>query len=240
MASKYTRAQVIEGRKCGLDLIDKAVAVVGMQKILEDTVQCSKRHPTTWGGGWDNASWAFGQVWRDVLHDNKLRKGEIGDTVNFDEVLNEEQMAYLAKELSLTLSDYKPPYARRPVGKELVPKTSKPGAEAKLTTKAIRDELVSIFEKDLADPTTDLYRCLNWSDTSLANALQSVRTSYSFKRESKTRSDDKTWLRKFRAPGHIDVIHVVTDDRDEKIISVEAWDLFHHGELVEGFAFKIR
>lgn len=121
----YTKKQVIEGRKCGLKYLDKAVAAVGMQAILEETVRIAKEFPDTWGPGWPNVDWAFGNAWRNVLWEKKLAKGDIAATENLDEALTEEQLKWLADQLGFSLNDYKPTWERRPPGKERKPRVKK-------------------------------------------------------------------------------------------------------------------
>ena len=111
--SKYTREQVINERKCGLKYLDKAVAIVGMQAILDETVKISKEHPDTWEQGWTDVVWAFGNAWRNVLWNNKLSKGDIASTENLDEALTSEQLEWLADELNLDVAKYEPCWPRK-------------------------------------------------------------------------------------------------------------------------------
>ncbi len=152
--SKYTRQQVINERKCGLKLLDKAVEKVGFQAILEETVTIFKDHPNTWGPGWPTVKWAFGNAWRDVLWKHNISKGEIASTANLDEALTLEQMQWLASQLGLNMSDYKPGWDRRPPGKEIVHREKR--VEGVLTTNVLKKLLQDIVTDSLNDANSAL------------------------------------------------------------------------------------
>jgi len=130
----YTKEQVISERKCGLKYLDKAVAFVGMQVILDETIKIRKESPDIWGTGWSNVDWAFGNAWRDVLWKNKLASGDIDSTENLDEALTPEQMQYLADNLNLDLSTYEPCWKR----KSASAKPAKPKAAGALSTAKLK------------------------------------------------------------------------------------------------------
>lgn len=121
MGAKYTRDEVIQGRKCGLKKVDEAVAKVGMPAILEATVKISRQHPDAWGKGWPNVDWAFGNAWRHALFPDPHNAPEIAATENLDEALTPEDLQWLADQLGLDLKDYKPMWARRKPKKVRLP-----------------------------------------------------------------------------------------------------------------------
>jgi len=111
--SKYTKEEVIQGRKCGLKYFDKAVEKVGIQAILEKTVSFSKGSPDTWGRGWSNIDWAFGNAWREFcLNKNRESYGGM-DSINLNEALSQEQMQYIADQCGLDIQQYVPSHDRK-------------------------------------------------------------------------------------------------------------------------------
>lgn len=118
----YTKQQVVQDRKCGLKYLDKAVAAVGMQRLLDETVRIHHQYPNTWGPGWPNVAWAFGNAFRDHCG----ARGDISSTFNLDEALTDVEMDFLAKSLGI-VDPYEPLWPRRAPGKERKPRV-KPGA----------------------------------------------------------------------------------------------------------------
>jgi hypothetical protein len=109
----YTKKQVVDERKCGLKYFDKAVAKVGIQAVLEETVRIAKEFPDTWGRGWRNVDWAFGNAWREVIDYDGVA------SENLDEALTPEQLQWLADQLGHDINTYTPCWLRRPSGKEV-------------------------------------------------------------------------------------------------------------------------
>jgi hypothetical protein len=95
---KYTRQEVIDGRKCGLKYFDRAVAQAGIDQLLEAAIEIQLRSPHTWNPGWDNFSWALGNAVINVLDP----PGDIAQTWNIDEALTPEQMETVASRCGFT------------------------------------------------------------------------------------------------------------------------------------------
>lgn len=110
MASKYTRAQVIAERRCGLKYYDKAFEIRGRQQVIEDSIALAKKDgQKTWGGGWSNFDWCIGNVIREIA----CKDIEPQMTCNLDEILSPEEMLYVAAALNIT-AVYTPSSQRKP------------------------------------------------------------------------------------------------------------------------------
>ena len=109
MASKYTKQQVLDEKRCGIKYFERAVEKIGRTQLLANAVAISHRHPDTWGPGWSNFSWALGNAVIDAIDS----RSEISQTWNVDEVLTNEEMTSIARELGFKLESYEPLWKRR-------------------------------------------------------------------------------------------------------------------------------
>jgi hypothetical protein len=100
------REKMLSERRCGLKYWDKAVDLVGRERVIEEAIAISQRYPDIWNGGWANFEWAIGNAVREAIDAN----GNPQMTWNTNDVLDEAEMAYVAKALSLPLEDYAPLY----------------------------------------------------------------------------------------------------------------------------------
>lgn len=99
--SKYTKEQVIAERRCGLKYFDKAAPDEKSRKeLIMNAIAISKKNPMY--VGWSNFSWALGNAIIEIVAKDK----EILQFWNTDEVLSQEEMLFVAKELNLKMEDY--------------------------------------------------------------------------------------------------------------------------------------
>jgi hypothetical protein len=96
--SKYTSQQVVTEKRCGIKHFDEAVAKIGREALVEETIKISREHPGIWGEGWPNVDWALGNAVIDTLN----KRNEFSQTYNLDEVLTTEELQKVATDLQLT------------------------------------------------------------------------------------------------------------------------------------------
>lgn len=111
---KYTRQQVIDEKRCGIKYFDRAVEKIGRQSLIDQALTIRKNHPTVWGTGWGNIDWALGNAVQECAKYN----GPM--TWNLDEVLTQDELAYIAEKSGLKVEDYTPTWGRREPKKVVV------------------------------------------------------------------------------------------------------------------------
>lgn len=209
--SRYTRQEVIDGRKCGLKYFDEAVAKVGIQAILEQTVATAKHYDYV-GIGWGNLYWAFGTTWTKIA-------GYSGNaTENLDEVLTQEQIRWLAEQLGLVVEDYEPQWKRREPVK--IPSRRRSRSSEKLSSGKIKDLLIRLTE---ANPTT--FVPYKWTNATVADrkvTLSDISRVSKRKLSGQDRCQSRTFEIKClvftdESPTHFEVI---SDPDDEQIVLV--------------------
>lgn len=92
-------------RRCGLKSWDAAVESVGRAQLIDDAIALSERYPTTWGDGWGSFQWALMNVVSEIK-----ASGNGQMSWNIIDVLDADEMAYVASKLGLALADYIPLY----------------------------------------------------------------------------------------------------------------------------------
>ena len=104
--AKMSKNDVIKDRCCGLRWYDHIVSFVNISELLDAAVKIHALYPTTWGTGWGNLHWAFGNACRKAYQDNKNGMGKIrhnGQTsFNLDECLTKEQLSDFASRCGVT------------------------------------------------------------------------------------------------------------------------------------------
>ena len=79
----------------------------GVQAIIDKAIEYHKQFPKTWDTGgkpWSNIDWAFGNAFRDLYDEMETKLRNNGQSsFNLDEVLNDEQIDYIAKSCNINI-----------------------------------------------------------------------------------------------------------------------------------------
>lgn len=87
----HTKDKVMGEKKCGIKYFDKAQALVGQVQVIQKAISISNQYPDIWQAGWSNFHWAFYNAVSDIIQNQK----NIMQTYNLDEVLNEQEIAFI-------------------------------------------------------------------------------------------------------------------------------------------------
>jgi hypothetical protein len=131
--SKYTKQDVIDGRKCGLKYFDKAVEIIGRQQLIDKAIEINKKSPDVWKAGWSNFDWAIGNAVIEIINS----KGDISQSWNLDEALNDNEIQHIASVCCFSLP-FTPSWPR---------KTTAIKSNGKISTNQIK-KLISSWLKD--------------------------------------------------------------------------------------------
>lgn len=106
-----TRSKMLAERRCGLKYWDKAVILTTRQEIINASINTSKAFPTihSYTSRWHNFDWAIGNTVRKIATSG----GDIAMSWNTDDVLTEDEISFISKELNIPLP-YIPTWPRKP------------------------------------------------------------------------------------------------------------------------------
>lgn len=105
------KSYVIKNQAAGIKWYKHVESAVGVDTIIEKTINISKKFPDTWvvkgvTNRWSNVHWAFMNAFRDIYDDPSYGiskfKNNGTSAFNLDEVLSDEQIQHIKLSLEIT------------------------------------------------------------------------------------------------------------------------------------------
>ncbi len=98
---------VIKNKRCGIKLFEHVKSSKGLDSIISSTLEIYKRYPNTWKHTWDTVHWAFNNACMSLYREMDVKIRNNGQmSFNLDEVLTDEEIKYIAKELKILIPYY--------------------------------------------------------------------------------------------------------------------------------------
>ena len=105
------KSYVIKNQAAGIKWYKHVESAVGVDTIIEKTINISKEFPNTWvvkgvTNRWSNVHWAFMNAFRDIYDDPSYGiskfKNNGTSAFNLDEVLSDQQIQHIKLSLEIT------------------------------------------------------------------------------------------------------------------------------------------
>lgn len=104
------KTHVIKNQTSGIKWYKHVESFVGVDKIIEETINISKQHPDVWvlksnPNRWANVHWAFMNAFGNLYDDPSIKIPRCRNNgvccFNLDEVLTDQQIDYIKKSLGI-------------------------------------------------------------------------------------------------------------------------------------------
>ncbi len=104
------KEDVIKNQKYGIKWFKHVESFIGIEKIIEETINIHKKLPNVWcspknPNKWLNIHWAFMNSFRNFYEDKNYNIPKIRNngqaSFNLDEVLTNDQINYIKQELNI-------------------------------------------------------------------------------------------------------------------------------------------
>lgn len=209
--SAYTKEEIIKERKLGLHYFDEAVLKLGIQFILDKTIETTSPFFNNRNRiMWDHVEYAFAFAWAE--HCSKKTLNTMPGSFNLDEALTQSQIDYLATSLNIK-EKYKG------VARRKLPKAK--DTSGKLSSKDIKKKIVKTLQSIIDNKEGEAFSLLERNNIDYLENTFNPKESL-FKRISKSKYKDGI-LRVFDCCIYIYnfKIHVYSDESDMKISKME-------------------